>query len=103
MPFPVSVFFLGVKALTRVGAADWSYWLALWAVCTLTQGFSIPISQSFGEGNYGAVRKLTAASICLSLIGAAASLILAVLCIRKIRHLPIKMADKNNSSQTLIR
>lgn len=28
----------GVEALASVGAADWSYWLALWAVCALTQG-----------------------------------------------------------------
>lgn len=67
----------GVEALDSVGATDWSYWLALWAVCALTQGFSVPISQSFGEGNYGDVRKLTATSIYLSLIGAAA---LTVVC-----------------------
>lgn len=67
----------GVEALASVGAADWSYWLALWAICALTQGFSIPISQAFGEGNYADVRKLTAASIYLSLIGAAA---LTVVC-----------------------
>ena len=30
----------GVEALASVGAADWSYWLALWAICALTQGFS---------------------------------------------------------------
>ena len=33
----------------------------------------------------------------------AAALILAVLCIRKIRHLPIEKADTNDGSQTLIR
>ena len=66
-----------MEVLASVGATDWSYWLALWAICAFTQGFAIPISQSFGEGNYGDVRKLTATSIYLSLIGAA---VLTVVC-----------------------
>lgn len=62
---------VGVEALASVGAADWSYWLALWSISALTQGFAIPVSQYFGENDYGSVREAVASSIWLC-AGAAA-------------------------------
>lgn len=59
---------VGVEALAAVGATDWSYWLALWVVQALTQGFAIPISQYFGEGSHEKIRQATAMSIRLCLI-----------------------------------
>lgn len=42
---------VGVKALAAVGATDWTYWLILWVIQALTQGFSTCIAQYFGEKN----------------------------------------------------
>ena len=43
---------VGVEALASVGAADWSYWRACWAVGALPQGFAFRFTQNFGETNY---------------------------------------------------
>lgn len=59
---------VGVEALAAVGATDWAYWLALWIVLALTQGFAIPISQYFGEGNHKMIQKSVAMSVRLSLM-----------------------------------
>ena len=56
---------VGVKALAAVGATDWSYWLILWTVIGLTQGFSTFVSRSFGEGNYNRMNQTIAASAML--------------------------------------
>lgn len=40
---------VGVKALAAVGATDWTYWLILWVIQALTQGFATRISHHFGE------------------------------------------------------
>lgn len=57
---------VGVRALAAVGSADWSYWLILWAVTSLTQGFSIFVSRAFGEKNYQDMNKTIAMSVLLS-------------------------------------
>lgn len=59
---------VGVKALAAVGATDWSYWLILWTVVTLTQGFSTFVSRYFGEKNYKAMNKAIAMSTLLCII-----------------------------------
>lgn len=62
---------VGVKALAAVGATDWSYWLILWTVTGLTQGFSTFVSRSFGEGNYKRMNQTIATSTLLcAIIGA---------------------------------
>lgn len=66
---------VGVEALAAVGATDWSYWLVLWTVQALTQGFAIPVSQYFGEGNQENVRKAVTMSVRLCL---AAGILLTV-------------------------
>lgn len=59
---------VGVKALAAVGATDWSYWLILWTLVTLTQGFSTFVSRYFGDKNYKAMNKAIAMSTLLCLI-----------------------------------
>ena len=39
---------VGVKALAAVGSTDWSYWLILWTITGLTQGFGVFVSRYFG-------------------------------------------------------
>ncbi len=59
---------VGVKALAAVGATDWSYWLILWTVTGLTQGFSTFVSRYFGEKNYKDMNNTIAMSTILCLI-----------------------------------
>lgn len=56
---------VGVKALAAVGATDWCYWLILWTVTGLTQGFSTFVSRAFGEGNYKRMNQTIATSTVL--------------------------------------
>ncbi len=59
---------IGVGALASVGATDWSYWMILWAVQAMTQGFAISISHRFGEGNREQLKKTVAMSVQLCLV-----------------------------------
>lgn len=42
---------VGVEALAALGATDWLYWLVLWTVQAMTQGFSVLVSQTFGSND----------------------------------------------------
>lgn len=59
---------VGLKALAAVGSADWTYWLILWTVQGLTQGFAVFISRYFGMKDYRNVNKAIAMSAILSAI-----------------------------------
>lgn len=56
---------VGVNALAAVGATDWTYWLILWMVQGLSQGFSVLIAQSFGAGDIERLRRTVTTSILL--------------------------------------
>ena len=61
---------VGVKAFAAVGATDWSYWMILWTVGGLAQGFSTFVSRAFGEKDYQEMNKVISSSIILcALIG----------------------------------
>lgn len=57
---------VGTKALAAVGATDWCYWLILWTVGGLAQGFATFVSRAFGERNYPDMNKTIAAAAELS-------------------------------------
>lgn len=59
---------VGVQALASVGATDWCYWMILWTVTGLTQGFSTFVSRSFGEGNYRKMNQEIATSSILCVV-----------------------------------
>lgn len=59
---------VGVEALASVGAADWAYWLVLWIIQGLAQGFAIPVSQSFGGNDRIQIRKTAAQIVQLCLV-----------------------------------
>jgi putative MATE family efflux protein len=69
---------VGVKALAAVGATDWCYWLILWSVIGLTQGFSTYVSRAFGEKNYRELNKAIATSTALCLITGAVLTVLGL-------------------------
>ena len=56
---------VGMKALAAVGATDWIYWLILWTVIGLTQGFATFVSRYFGDKNYKGMNKVIAMSTLL--------------------------------------
>lgn len=59
---------VGVDALAAVGCTDWTYWIILWSVQVMTQGFSTFVSRYFGNRDYKRMNKsITMASI-LSLV-----------------------------------
>lgn len=74
----------GVEALASVGAADWCYWLALWSISAMTQGFAVPIAQHFGNKDDRKVRSAVTASVWLTL---AAAGIFTVVCLKISRPL----------------
>lgn len=59
---------VGLKALAAVGSTDWIYWLILWTVMGLTQGFAVFISRYFGKQDYNNVNKTIAMSAILCII-----------------------------------
>ncbi len=56
---------VGVKGLAAVGATDWTYWLFLWTIQALTQGFSIPIAQRYGMKDFKGLKKALSMSLIL--------------------------------------
>lgn len=56
---------VGVGALASLGATDWIYWMILWTVSSLAQGFSILVTQKFGAGDAVGLRKAVAVSVKL--------------------------------------
>lgn len=67
---------VGLKALAAVGSADWTYWLILWTVQGLTQGFAVFISRYFGKQDYRNLNKTIAMSTILcAMIGAVMTVI----------------------------
>lgn len=61
---------IGVKALAAVGSADWSYWLVLWSITGLTQGFGTFVSRYYGEKNFVAMNKtIGVSSVLCAIVG----------------------------------
>ena len=62
---------VGVKALAAVGSTDWSYWLILWTITGLTQGFGVFCFPLFWEKDYDKMnRSITMSTILCVVIGA---------------------------------
>lgn len=61
---------VGVKALAAVGATDWSYWLILWTITGVTQGFGVFVFRYFGKQEYDKMnRSITMSTILCAIIG----------------------------------
>ena len=56
---------VGVEALAALGATDWLYWLVLWTIQAMTQGFSVLVSQTFGSNDKKGLRKAITMSVLL--------------------------------------
>lgn len=60
--------FIGVEALAAVGSGAWLNWMSIDVIIGFTQGFSILISQYFGENNIIKLRKTVTMSVILASI-----------------------------------
>jgi len=59
---------VGMEALAALGSVDWFNWLAIGLVLGFTQGFSVKISQKYGEGDKEGLKKVIGQSALLSLV-----------------------------------
>ena len=59
---------VGVDALAAVGCTDWTYWVILWSVSVMTQGFATFVARYFGKKDYDRMNKAITTSALLSLI-----------------------------------
>lgn len=67
---------VGLKALASVGSTDWIYWLILWTIQGLTQGFAVFISRYFGKQDYRNVNKtIVLSTILCTIIGVVMTII----------------------------
>jgi putative MATE family efflux protein len=68
--------FIGVEALAAVGSGAWLNWMIIDMIIGFTQGFSILISQYFGENNIKNLRKtVTMATILAIILGVSMTII----------------------------
>ncbi len=70
---------VGLDALAALGATDWTYCLFLWSVQALTQGFSVKITQKFGEKDYEGLRTAVRMSVFLCILTGTLLTVLGVL------------------------
>lgn len=59
---------VGVDALAAVGCTDWTYWMVMWSVSVMTQGFATFVSRYFGKNDPIKINKAITMSVYLSLI-----------------------------------
>lgn len=62
---------VGVDALAAVGCSDWTYWMVMWSVSVMVQGFATFVSRYFGMQDRARTNKAITASVYLSLLIAA--------------------------------
>ena len=91
---------VGVKALASVGAADWIYWLILWSVAGLTQGFATFVARYFGEGDYRTMSKVISHSAFLSFAIAVIFTIAGIICTKPLLAL-LKTPDDIMNGATI--
>lgn len=65
---------VGMDALAALGTVDWLNWMLLGLATGLTQGFSVRLSQKYGEGDLPALRRILGQSTLLSAV-------IALLCV----------------------
>ena len=70
---------VGMNALAALGTVDWLNWMVLGLAQGFTQGFSVKMSQKFGEGDFAGLRRTIGISARLTIFITAAALILSQL------------------------
>ena len=93
---------VGVKGLAAVGATDWSYWVVLWTITTMTQGFATFVARYFGEKDYEKMNKVIANSLLLSAGVAVALTVAGLALVRPVLTLLKTPADIAEESATYL-
>ena len=70
---------VGMDALAALGTVDWLNWMLLGLATGLAQGFSVRVSQKFGEGDLPGMRRVIGQSAFLSALIALVCTLLAQL------------------------
>ena len=92
---------VGVDALAAVGCTDWTYWMILWAVSAMTQGFATFVSRFFGMNDPAKINKAITTSVYLSVIISSVFLLLGVIGARPILVLLRTPTENNILSQAV--
>ena len=92
---------VGVDALAAVGGTDWTYWMILWAVGAMTQGFATFVSRYFGMNDPVKINKSITTSVYLSLMISAVFMLLGIIGARPILVLLRTPAERNILSQAV--
>lgn len=67
---------VGVDALAAVGCTDWTIWMVLWSVTTMTAGFATLVARFFGSRDYTKMnRAIMTSAVLTALIAGVLSII----------------------------
>ena len=92
---------VGMDALAAVGCTDWTYWMVMWSISVMTQGFSTFVSRYFGRNDRDKTNKAITASVYLTLIISVAFTVIGIICARPILILLRTPTERNILSQAV--
>lgn len=78
---------VSVDALAAVGCTDWTYWMMMWSVIVMVQGFATFVSRNFGKQDRAATNKSIATAVYLAFAISAVFVIAGVLAARPVLEL----------------
>ena len=92
---------VGMDALAAVGCTDWTYWMVMWSVSVMTQGFATFVSRYFGKNDREKINKAITTSVYLTLIISAVFALIGMTCARPILILLRTPTERNILSQAV--
>ena len=92
---------VGVDALAAVGCTDWTYWMVMWSVAVMTQGFATFVSRYFGKNDSDKINKAITMSVYLTLIISSVFTVIGITCARPILILLRTPTERNILSQAV--
>ena len=84
---------VSVDALAAVGCTDWTYWMLMWSVIVMVQGFATFVSRYFGKQDRAMTNKAITTAVYLSLVISVIFVIAGVLAARPVLDL-LRTPDK---------
>lgn len=93
---------VGVDALAAVGCTDWTYWMIMWSISAMIQGFATFVSRFFGKNDPVKINKAITMSAYLSLIISGIFMLIGVIGARPILVLLRTPTERNILSQAVI-
>ena len=92
---------VGIDAIAAVGCTDWTYWMVMWSISVMTQGFATFVSRYFGKNDRDKVNKAIATSVYLTFIISAVFTVVGIICARPILVLLRTPTERNILSQAV--